>query len=118
MRPGLIPFICLVGILVGSCTPASQQHALLADATPETTTAPAPPTHGLTPPATQTQAPTSEPKHTLPTCKLGDTLDRVAALMIDQAATALVVLDENADTRSWISEARPTDAFLGSAHFA
>jgi CBS domain-containing protein len=48
----------------------------------------------------------------VPTCKLEDTLDRVAALMIDQAATALVVLDEDADTRGWISEERLADAFL------
>jgi CBS domain-containing protein len=41
----------------------------------------------------------------VPTCKLEDTLDKVAALMIDQATTALVVLDEDADTRGWIDEA-------------
>jgi CBS domain-containing protein len=51
----------------------------------------------------------------VPTCKLEDTLDRVAALMIDQAATALVVLDEDADTRGWISEARLVHACLRSA---
>jgi len=50
----------------------------------------------------------------VPTCKLDDTLDKVAALMIDQAATALVVLDEDADTRGWISEARLVAAFLRS----
>jgi CBS domain-containing protein len=51
----------------------------------------------------------------VPTCKLEDTLDKVAALMIDQAATALVVLDEDADTRGWISETRLAAAFLRSA---
>jgi CBS domain-containing protein len=51
----------------------------------------------------------------VPTCKLEDTLDKVAALMIDQAATALVVLDEEADTRGWISEARLVEAFLRNA---
>jgi CBS domain-containing protein len=50
----------------------------------------------------------------VPTCKLEDTLEVVAALMIDQAATALVVLDEDADTRGWISEARLVGAFLHS----
>jgi CBS domain-containing protein len=50
----------------------------------------------------------------VPTCKLEDTLEVVAALMIDQAATALVVLDEDADTRGWISEARLVEAFLRS----
>jgi len=48
----------------------------------------------------------------VPTCKLEDTLDKVAALMIDQAATALIVLDEEADTRGWISEERLVAAFL------
>jgi predicted transcriptional regulator len=51
----------------------------------------------------------------VPTCKLEDTLDKVAALMIDQAATALVVLDEDADTRGWISETRLAAACLCSA---
>ena len=48
----------------------------------------------------------------VPTCKLEDTLERVAALMIDQAASALVVLDEDADTRGWINEARLAAAYL------
>lgn len=48
----------------------------------------------------------------VPTCKLEDTLDRVAALMIEQAASALVVLDEEADTRGWINEARLAAAYL------
>jgi CBS-domain-containing membrane protein len=48
----------------------------------------------------------------VPTCKETDPLDKVAALMLDQAATALVVLDEEADTRGWISEARLAQAYL------
>ena len=48
----------------------------------------------------------------VPTCKLEDTLDKVAALIIDQAATALVVLDEDADTRGWINEARLVAALV------
>jgi CBS-domain-containing membrane protein len=48
----------------------------------------------------------------VPTCKETDPLDKVAALMLDQAATALVVLDEEADTRGWINEARLAQAYL------
>lgn len=48
----------------------------------------------------------------VPTCKLADPLDKVAALMLDQAATALIVLDEEADTRGWINEARLAQAYL------
>ncbi len=48
----------------------------------------------------------------VPTCKEGDPLDKVAALMLDQAATALVVLDEEADTRGWINESRLAQAYL------
>jgi CBS-domain-containing membrane protein len=48
----------------------------------------------------------------VPTCKETDLLDKVAALMLDQAATALIVLDEEADTRGWISEARLAAAYL------
>ncbi len=48
----------------------------------------------------------------VPTCKETDPLDKVAALMLDQAATALVVLDEEADTRGWINEARLAAAYL------
>ncbi len=51
----------------------------------------------------------------VPTCKESDTLDKVAALMLDQAATALVVLDEEADTRGWINEARLAQAYLQAA---
>jgi CBS-domain-containing membrane protein len=47
----------------------------------------------------------------VPTCKETETLDKVAALMLDQAATALVVLDEDGDTRGWISEARLAAAY-------
>jgi predicted transcriptional regulator len=40
----------------------------------------------------------------VPTCKMEDTVQQVAALMIDQDATAVVVLDEDGDTRGWINE--------------
>lgn len=40
----------------------------------------------------------------VPTCKLEDSVAHVAALMIDGGHTAVVVLDEEADTRGWISE--------------
>ena len=40
----------------------------------------------------------------VPTCKLDDPVQAVAALMLDQAATALVVLDEDGDARGWINE--------------
>lgn len=40
----------------------------------------------------------------VPTCKLGDTVAHVAALMIDGGHTAVIVLDEEADTRGWINE--------------
>ena len=48
----------------------------------------------------------------VPTCKLDDTLDKVAALMIDQGATALVVLDGDGEARGWINEARLAGAYL------
>lgn len=51
----------------------------------------------------------------VPTCKETDPLDKVAALMLDQAATALIVLDEEADTRGWINEARLAQAYLRAA---
>jgi CBS domain-containing protein len=54
----------------------------------------------------------------VPTCKETDPLDKVAALMLDQAATALVVLDEEADTRGWINEARLAQAYLLAASLA
>ena len=40
----------------------------------------------------------------VPTCKLEDTVAHVAALMIDGGHTAVIVLDEEADTRGWINE--------------
>jgi CBS-domain-containing membrane protein len=40
----------------------------------------------------------------VPTCKLEDTVARVAALMIDGGHTAVIVLDEEADTRGWANE--------------
>jgi hypothetical protein len=49
MRPGPILFICLVGILVASCTPAPQQQGFVAAATPQVTAAE----------PTSTKAPTS-----------------------------------------------------------
>ena len=48
----------------------------------------------------------------VPTCKESDPIEKVAALMLDQAATALIVLDEEADARGWISEARLAQAYL------
>jgi len=48
----------------------------------------------------------------VPTCKETDALDKVASLMLDQAATALIVLDEEADTRGWINEARLAQAYV------
>ena len=40
----------------------------------------------------------------VPTCKLEDTIAHVAALLIDGGHTAVVVLDDEADTRGWINE--------------
>ena len=40
----------------------------------------------------------------VPTCKLEDTVAHVAALMIDGGHTAVIVLDEEADTRGWVNE--------------
>jgi CBS domain-containing protein len=48
----------------------------------------------------------------VPTCKLADPLAKVAALMLDQAVAALIVLDEEADTRGWINETRLAQAYL------
>ena len=48
----------------------------------------------------------------VPTCKMEDRLAQVAALMIDQAASALVVLDEDGDTRGWINERMLGDVYL------
>ena len=54
----------------------------------------------------------------VPTCKTADPLDKVAALMLDQAAKALIVLDEEADTRGWINEERLAQAYLQAASLA
>ncbi len=51
----------------------------------------------------------------VPTCKLEDTLEVVAALMIDGGHTAVVVLDEEADTRGWISEHMLARAYMRAA---
>ena len=40
----------------------------------------------------------------VPTCKLEDPVAHVAAQMVDGGHTAVVVLDEEADTRGWINE--------------
>ncbi len=47
----------------------------------------------------------------VPTCKLQDSLAHVAALMIDGGHTAVIVLDEDADTRGWINEHVLASAF-------
>jgi predicted transcriptional regulator len=51
----------------------------------------------------------------VPTCKLEDTLAHVAALMIDGGYTAVVVLDEEADTRGWINERLLASAYEQAA---
>jgi predicted transcriptional regulator len=51
----------------------------------------------------------------VPTCKLEDTLAQVAALMIDGGHTAVVVLDEEADTRGWINERMLAQAYERAA---
>jgi predicted transcriptional regulator len=51
----------------------------------------------------------------VPTCKLEDTLARVAALMIDGGHTAVVVLDGEADTRGWINERMLASAYEKAA---
>ena len=48
----------------------------------------------------------------VPTCKMEDTLQQIAALMVDQAASALVVLDEDGDTRGWIERRMLAKAYL------
>lgn len=48
----------------------------------------------------------------VPTCKMEDTLQQVAALLVDQAASALVVLDEDGDTRGWINERMLAEGYL------
>jgi len=51
----------------------------------------------------------------VPTCKLEDTVAHVAALMIDGGHTAVVVLDEEADTRGWGSEHILASAYVRAA---
>jgi predicted transcriptional regulator len=51
----------------------------------------------------------------VPTCKLEDSVSHVAALMIDGGHTAVVVLDEEADTRGWINEHILAAAYARSA---
>ncbi len=51
----------------------------------------------------------------VPTCKLGDTVAHVAALMIDGGHTAVIVLDEDADTRGWINEHLLASAYARAA---
>jgi len=52
----------------------------------------------------------------VPTCRPEDPVAQVAALMIDQAASALVVLDEDGDARGWINEACLARAYLRVAN--
>ena len=51
----------------------------------------------------------------VPTCKLEDTVAYVAALMIDGGHTAVVVLDEEADTRGWVNEHILASAYVRAA---
>ena len=51
----------------------------------------------------------------VPTCKLEDTVAHVAALMIDGGHTAVVVLDEEADTRGWVNEHILASAYARAA---
>jgi CBS-domain-containing membrane protein len=51
----------------------------------------------------------------VPTCKLEDSLAHVAALMIDGGHTAVIVLDEEADTRGWVNERILASAYLRAA---
>jgi signal-transduction protein with cAMP-binding, CBS, and nucleotidyltransferase domain len=46
------------------------------------------------------------------TCKPEDSIEAVAAQMIDGNCTAVVVLDEDGDSRGWINEQRIANAFL------
>jgi predicted transcriptional regulator len=48
----------------------------------------------------------------VPTCHLEDQVAVLAAQMIEQNATMLVVLDEDGDTRGWINESRLASAYL------
>jgi len=51
----------------------------------------------------------------VPTCKLEDSLAHVAALMIDGGHTAVIVLDEEADTRGWVNEHILASAYARAA---
>ena len=51
----------------------------------------------------------------VPTCKLEDTVAHVAALMIDGGYTAVIVLDEDADTRGWVNEHILASAYARAA---
>ena len=51
----------------------------------------------------------------VPTCKLADSLAYVAALMIDGGHSAVVVLDEEADTRGWVNEHMLASAYVRAA---
>ena len=52
----------------------------------------------------------------VPTCKETDPLHKVAALLLDKATTALIVLDDDGDTRGWISETHLAHAYQRIAH--
>ncbi|HEX9114929.1 MAG TPA: CBS domain-containing protein [Anaerolineae bacterium] len=47
----------------------------------------------------------------VPTCKLEDAVDAVAAQMLTENTTALVVLDEEGHTAGWINERALADAY-------
>jgi predicted transcriptional regulator len=51
----------------------------------------------------------------VPTCKLEDTIAHVAALMIDGGHTAVIVLDDEADTRGWIHDRTLASAYERAA---
>ncbi len=51
----------------------------------------------------------------VPTCKEVDPVPTVAALMLDQNATALIVLDDDGDTAGWINEACLVDVYRRSS---
>jgi signal-transduction protein with cAMP-binding, CBS, and nucleotidyltransferase domain len=46
------------------------------------------------------------------TCRMEALLQAVASQMIDEGATAMVVLDEDGDTRGWISEQMLAKSFV------
>lgn len=51
----------------------------------------------------------------VPTCHLGDPIESVAVQMLDQNCTAVVVLDEDGDSRGWINERRLAAAHVRNA---